>query len=404
MDESIFRNLDTQHRLLASIEGILDADIDNETGGSPHLDVPFARSMTYSDLTAANDQVRDQQGWEDVDLFSALTPLQQSRYAAWRDSRRLPWTREDFMALGFAGAIGAAATLFDTQLDEKVSEILGKLKDTDLLKGWENDARRLPIDYTGPGVGGPSHRVKSPGHDLGRPLEALRQIREGVFRGTAWPHGVRTPVIESLPSWQSVESWPAAMILWAKHLAADIVTPMSLPLPGFTKLLEFDSNSLRGFAHAAYQGPRPLGQGLNIRSGLLTPALSMLSTEAIVRTHMLTRSYRARGTLDLTSSEQALQTELLLAGHGLVGAVALGKTTAALMFGETAFAVRYLNVPVLMRVATLGLSAVQTQRQRSAAAAPTWDDVLMEWAQPWQLEAALDVEQEAVVLAAPVGE
>ena len=238
--------------------------------------------------------------------------------------------------------------------------------------------------------------MKSAGHDLGRPLEALRQIREGVFRGTAWPHGVKTVVTESLSSWQDVQTWPEAMVLWTKHLTADIITPMSLPLPGFTALYEMDNEWIRKFAHAAYQGQRPLGDGLNVRSGLLTPTLSVLSTEAILRSHMLLRAHRSRGSVELTAAERALQNELLLAGHGLVGAVALGKATAILLLTKRpGFAVRHLNIPVLMRVGSLGLAALVDLRKRANAAAPSWDVLLVEWAQPWQLDAALDVEREA---------
>lgn len=399
VDESVYRNLDTQSRMLADLEGALEVELGDEgddAAGSVTAPVAFARAMTYDDITAANDVVRVERGWEEVDLINALTASQQHRFVTYLQSQRLPWTDEDFIVLGFAGAVGTAATVFDTQLDRTVRDALKRLKNTDLIKGWEDGARRLPIDYTGLGVGGPSHRVKSAGHDLGRPLEALRQIREGVFRGTAWPHGVKTAVTEELPTWQVVNSWPEAMILWAKHLAADIVTPMSLPLPGFTKLYEIDHEWLRKFVHAAYQGERPLGDGLNVRSGLLTPTLSVMSIEAILRTHMLLRAYRLRGAVELNTAERALQNELLLAGHGLVGAVALGKATATLLLTKRAgLAVRHLNLPVLMRVATLSLAASADARRRAKTAAPSWDDLLLQWAQPWQLEAAHDVERAA---------
>ena len=399
MDESVYRNLDSQSRMLADLERALDAELGDESeeiADAASVSVPFTRAMTYEDITTANDALRAERAWEEVDLKDALTATQQQKFVEWVESHRLPWTEEDFIALGFAGAVGAAATLFDTQLDQGVRESLKRLKNSDLIMGWEDDARRLPIDYTGMGVGGPSHRVKSAGHDLGRPLEALRQIRAGVFRGTAWPHGVKTTVTVELPTWQEVNSWPEAMVLWAKHLAADVVTPMSLPLPGFTTLYEMDNEWVRKFVHAAYQGERPLGDGLNVRSGLLTPTLSVLSTEAILRTHMLLRAYRIRGTVQLNTAELALQNELLLAGHGLAGAVALGKATATLLLTKNAgLAVRHLNLPVLLRVATLGLAASADARQRANAAAPSWDDLLLQWAQPWQLEAALHVEREA---------
>ena len=400
MDESVYRNLDTQSRTLAELERRLDAELadgnDDQDSNSAVLDVPFSRAMTYRDITASNDALRSGRGWDEVDLNAALTATQQERFVEWLDAQRLPWTQEDLIVLGFAGAVGAAATIFDTQLDGAIRESLGLLKKSNLIQGWEDDARRLPIDYTGKGVGGPAHRVKSAGHDLGRPLEALRQIREGVFRGTAWPHGVKTVVTESLSSWQDVQTWPEAMVLWTKHLTADIITPMSLPLPGFTALYEMDNEWIRKFAHAAYQGQRPLGDGLNVRSGLLTPTLSVLSTEAILRSHMLLRAHRSRGSVELTAAERALQNELLLAGHGLVGAVALGKATAILLLTKRpGFAVRHLNIPVLMRVGSLGLAALVDLRKRANAAAPSWDVLLVEWAQPWQLDAALDVEREA---------
>jgi hypothetical protein len=45
-----------------------------------------------------------------------------------------------------------------------------------------------------------------------------------------------------------VESLGEALTLWAKHLAADFVTPMNLPLPGWTKLHELPIPALRRFA------------------------------------------------------------------------------------------------------------------------------------------------------------
>jgi hypothetical protein len=127
----------------------------------------------------------------------------------------------------------------------------------------------------------------------------------------------------------------------------------------------------------------------------MTPTLSVLSTEAIIRTHMLMRAHQARGSIGLTAPERVLQDELLLAGHGLVGAVALGKTAAVLLLSNPALAVRHLNVPVLARIGTLGLAAGRASRERAAAAAPDWDVLLQQWAQPWQLDAAIDVEREA---------
>lgn len=95
----------------------------------------------------------------------------------------------DLVAVGFAGVVGMGATWFDMRVDAVVRQQLDRLKKTDVLSGWESDGRGLSIDYTGPCFGGPAHRVRSAGHDLGRPLQALRQLRDGEFRGVRWVAG-----------------------------------------------------------------------------------------------------------------------------------------------------------------------------------------------------------------------
>ena len=163
-------------------------------------------------------------------------------------------------------------------------------EDTDLIRRWERDARAMPIDYMGPGSGGRAHRVRSPGHDIGRPFEALRQIRAGEFRGFRWEYGAQIEVTE--PRYRQVESLGEALVLWGKHLVADVVTPVSLPLPGWTKLYELPSRRLGTFAHQTYNS------GVNPRSGALS-TLPVLSTGVVVRTHVHGRAVLARGSATL---------------------------------------------------------------------------------------------------------
>ena len=120
MDESIFRNLDTQHRLLADLERSLDEALVDKSGSDLEVAATFSPGMAYSEVTAANDGLRDTQNWREVDLHAAMLPVQRERFAAWFDGRRVPWTQEDYLALGFAGIVGAAATIFDKQLDGTV--------------------------------------------------------------------------------------------------------------------------------------------------------------------------------------------------------------------------------------------------------------------------------------------
>ncbi|WP_213571507.1 hypothetical protein [Rhodococcus sp. USK13] len=91
---------------------------------------------------------------------------------------------------------------------------------------------------------------------------------------------------------REVDSLAEALVLWAQHLAADLVTPMSLPMPGSSWLYELDNRALRTFAHEVYLGTSA-GNGLNVRSGILTPSLSVVTTEVILCTHVHARRPRS---------------------------------------------------------------------------------------------------------------
>lgn len=391
------RNLDTQHRRLAEVEAHLDALL---AGDAPEdLPAPPERPESYAALTATNDAARDRHGWDSVDLDAALSPEALAEFELWRRRHRVPWQFDDLAAVALAGALGVAATWYDTTVDAAVRDRFRLVKDTELIQRWERDARRMPIDYMGPGFGGALHRVRSAGHDVGRPLEALRQIRDGEFRGFRWADGVRHEVRADRlngAAYAPVESLGEALVLWGKHLVADFVTPTSLPLPGWTRLYELDDRTLRRFAHEAY------GEGVNLRSFAVS-TLPVMTTEATVRLHVHGRAMLARHSAVLEPAESALRAELLLAGHALVGAASLGKavTTSIGLAGVTrqATAFRHVNWPVLMRIAATSLAVARDARARRSGAA-SWDDLLAGLAAPWQLDeaAALDA---AVAGAAP---
>ena len=394
MDESIPRNLDTQHRILKDIEHNLDALSAGDDAPPPDIEVPGGQ-LSYEALTESNDRLRAERGWNHIDLDAALTAEQRELFAQWQMRHRIRWSEQDLLVVGFAGAVGAAATWFDMALDTAVMKALGKLGDTDLLQGWERDSNQLPIDYRKHGVGGPGHRLRSAGHDIARPLEALRQIRDREFRGTRWVHGVAEPISATESDFRVVDSWADALVLWVKHLVTDFVTPMGLPLPGLSYLYELDNFRIHNLARVLYQG-KGRGPWINLRSGMLTPTLSVLSTEAILRTEVHGRAYQRDGSFKLTAGEEALQTELLLAAHSLVGAVSLGKTVAsALLTHSGPLAIRHLNIPVLLRIGWLAVSAVADEADRRSSGAPTWEELLSDCAQPWQLESALAVERVA---------
>jgi hypothetical protein len=389
MDDSLARNLDTQHRRLAEIEQHLDALLSGDTAAD--LPAEVGAPETYVQLTTTNDAIRADRGWETIDLDAALTPEALANFDQWRQRRRTPWQLDDILAVAVAGAIGIAATWYDTTIDDAVRAKLKLFKNTDLIKRWEDSAKRMSIDYMGPGFGGKLHHVRSAGHDIGRPFEALRQIRRGEFHGFYWEDAIRHEVHKDRylgASYRPVEDLSEALVLWGKHLVADFVGDTNLPLPGWTKLYELDNRYLRQFAHQTY------GAGVNLRSFALS-TLPVMTTEIVIRTHVHGRAMVTRGSAMLQSGESALRAELLLAGHSLVGAAALGKAITRSMNAPAlpaaarhAKAFRHINWPVLMMIATRSLDVARDARARHSTAA-SWDDLLADLAAPWQLDEAV---------------
>ncbi|WP_280432232.1 hypothetical protein [Nocardia brasiliensis] len=374
MDDSIDRNLDTIRRRLGELEDATEQALrEDDSAPLPVAAVPAP--VSYAEMTDVNDRLRSARDWSEIDLDAALTAVQRAEFERWRTRQRIAWERDDLVAVGIAGLIGALGVWFDSAIDQGVASALGSVGRTQRMRRWERAAKRLPIDYTGPGFGGRAHRVRSAGHDLARPFEALRQIRTGEFRGVRWDHGEMESV--SLAGrFRTVESSAEALVLWVKHLAADFVTPMSLPLPGSSLLYELDNRELRKFAHAVYLGPSA-GNGLNLRSGLLTPSLGVLATEVVIRTHVHAKAYAVTGSADLDAGRQSLRQELLLAAHALVGAASVGKTAARFVTLDDQrrwLAVRHVNVPVLLRIGCLAVENVHEMRGHGTAAA-SWGEL-----------------------------
>ncbi|MGW4337544.1 hypothetical protein ACWEK5_32750 [Rhodococcus koreensis] len=377
MDDSVDRNLDTLSRRLAELESATGTVL---AGGGPDRlpENDTAGHTSYAELTAANDRLRSRRGWTDIDLDAALTPEQRAGFDRWRARQRIPWDRDDVLAVGFATVLGVAAVWYDTAVDGAVALGLSATRKTGWMRGWERAGKRLPIDYTGPGFGGRAHRVRSPGHDLARPFEALKQIRAGEFRGVRWDYGNKHEITVG-GRFREVDSLAEALVLWVQHLAADVVTPMSLPMPGSSWLYELDNRALRTFAHEVYLGSSA-GNGLNVRSGILTPSLSVITTEVVLRTHVHARAYAATGSARLDERERARRDELLLAAHSLVGLASAGKTLARMIIldDRKGMALRHVNVPVLLRVGCLAVQVANDRRTRVRAVAQDWDELAVQ--------------------------
>lgn len=385
------RNLDTQRRRMDA----MDEAVANALSEDPQAaDLPVAPGpQSYAELTAFNDQLRDENAWTEVDLDAALTPELAAALEEWRSLQRIHWSNADLVAVGLAGMVGGTCIWFDASIDRSIRSRLTDLTETKLGQAFEKAGKRLPIDYMGPGFGGRAHRVKSAGHDLARMFTALRQIKDGRFEGMVWSFGQRSTVTAS-GRFDVVGSYEEAFLRWIMHLAADFLTPMSLPIPGFSLLYESDNEALRTFALHAYKGLRS-GEGFNLRSAIAAPGLITIATEIVLRTYIHLSALRDHGSAVLTRAEERKKAELQLAAHSLVGAVSIGKAvTQALTFeyGPHPAHVRHVNIPTLVMAGKAALQVVRDVSAERRACAPTWDELVLDSAQAWQLDLACEIE------------
>lgn len=392
--DDIYDNLVAQSERLRRLEEVGEGVLAGEYAGAIRASsyVPGG-DLTYEAITEANRRWLRENAMDDRDLDSCLSEADRARLLLWREGQREPWNAGDYVTVGLCGVIGAVSSLYDTQLDRVIRSGMERLRQTDLFKTWEKAAQGMPIDYTGPNFGGPGHRMRSAGHDIGRPFEALSQIRDGQFRGTYWEDGIRHLLSSPDGAYAAVPGWAAALILWAKHLAADLVTPMSLPVPGWTKLYELDSRNLRKFAHEAYNG-NTLGEGLNIRSAGATPLLNVLTSEVIVRSRTHWVQYTDDGTFKLNAARRRKRDEMLLAAQSLVGALCIGHACFSSTF-EGSVALRHINVPVLAAAGGHAVQVVRAQREHSALAPKSWTELAEFVSFPWELDAAKILEEMA---------
>lgn len=388
MTDDFDRNLDTQRRRLDA----MDAAVANAMSDEPvPSQLPTERApQPYEALTSFNDQLRVSNSWTDVDLDAALSPQQAEALEEWRSRQRTPWTTADVAMVGLAGVLGAACIWFDAAIDKAVRERLSAIAKTRVVRLWEKAGKRLPIDYMGDGFGGRAHRIKSAGHDLARPFQALRQIMNGEFEGVRWSFGQQSTIKVS-GRFDVVDSFEGALLRWIMHLGADVLTPMSLPIPGMSLLYELDNETISKLARHAYSGLRA-GEGLNLRSATVAPGMTALTTEVVVRTHIHLTAMRETGNFELTRQQERKRTELRLAAHSLVGAVSIGKATAQGLITKHPAAIRHIQVPTLVLAGKTALQAVADASAAHRASAPTWDQLLLDVAQPWQLDLAFDID------------
>ena len=386
-------NLDALTRDLADIEALaaaaLAGDPIDQTTATRLASAPTG--LGYEESTNLSAERRVAEEWGDVVLSDLIDPVALAQLDAWRASQRLSWERSDLLVVAISGLIGAAANLYDTQLDGAVMQGLEALRQTPpapaLGEGRQGNAHRLHgLQVRRPCAPSPfpgsRHRTllqrtqPGPNRNLRRVL--LEYGEKFIRVSTTTPQGTQYGAVDPY----------AALALLLKHWAADFVTPMSLPLPGWTLFRDIPDRDLRSFGQAAYAGDLQ-GSGLNLRSGLLTPGLGMVATELVIRTHLSLASWRTDQTIRLTVPAKAKRTEMLLAAHAVAGATTIAKSTALAIAGEGPIAARHLNIPVLLRVGRLALSVAADSRTRERAGTPSWETMLEQEAATWTLPEAV---------------
>lgn len=314
---------------------------------------------------------------DDVDLLTLLSPETQRRYQQWLDTQAIPWTSADVVPVGAAVVLGSLMAALDDVVDSATLNGLTWLRETPVLEGWEELGRRLPIDYTGRHFGGPDHRQRSAGHDVVRLMTGVRQIRAGVFEGVFWEDGVKKTFATALGAYTPEESYVTALAKLLAHLGADFVTPMSLPLPGWTFLGSLPPRKLRLFAADLYRAR------YNMRSGMLAPSIGVAAVGFLLRSHAAASAYDARGSIALQGSEHAKLDEMLLVGHSGLAAASVSKAAARAFCGEGAIALRHLSGPAFARAGVAAVVVVGNRSQGKKLAPPTWEDLAWQTLQ-WQ--------------------
>ena len=272
----------------------------------------------------------------------------------------LPWDKWDLLCAFGVGLVGAA---IDLLLGTPGRFVQGAME-----KGWLRDSMERihgmhpgnsPIDFQGEIEGQSfagkwgSHRGLSPGHDLLRPLEGIRQFKDGVFRGSFWRDGVKH-IVDSGKNQHGKEylpmGWADAVVAWLCHVACDFFSKSSLPIPGTSWLREWSNDETRSFLqNTVYQ------QGINLRHVTLQ-TIAPLAVEIGIRSYMAIRYRRSDAPKDALRQKTL---ELLSLGHTLTVAINVGKIV--IMKNPM-----MLNVPALLALMRSVLGVVILEQRRNS--------------------------------------
>jgi hypothetical protein len=353
--------------LLAEVDAVVDPDLLETILGEDRLrlitEQALPRSDEISSWNEAVDRSRSELQARDIEtpnsIVELLSPEENERVSAYLGRpiyERIPWDRWDlFVAFG-AGIAGAAVDVLLGTPGRFVQQAMADKNHW--LGSWmesihERDPGGAIIDYQGPHFGGPYHRGLTTGHDLLRPLEGIRQFKDGIFQGFYYKDGVKHLVETASNQYGNpygTMGWGAAVLAWMVHNACDFFSSKSLPIPGTSWLYEQPDRDVRIFVqNDLYQN------GINLRHVTLQ-ALAPLVVEVGIRTYTAIRYRNAEAPGEALRQKR---TELLVLGHMLTTAVNLGKIVV--LKDPT-----MLNVPALLALLRHVLGLVVLEQGRNS--------------------------------------
>lgn len=291
-----------------------------------------------------------------IELLSAEENVEITQHLSRPLYERIPWDRWDYLV---AFGVGLAGAVVDVLLGTPGRFVQQAMADKNhwLGKWMESIHARAPggapIDYQGPDFGGPYHRGLTTGHDILRPLEGIRQFKDGVFRGFYYTDGVKHVVETAVNQYgnaYSSMSWGAAVLAWMVHNACDYFSSNSLPIPGTSWLYEMSDRDVRVFVQKELYQRRINLRHVNLQT--LAPLIVEVGISAY-------SALRQRNTDAPKEALEQKRSELLVLGHTLTTAVNIGKI---LLLNDPTM----LNVPALLALLRRILGLVIMEQKRNS--------------------------------------
>lgn len=280
--------------------------------------------------------------------------------------RHEKWCKGDFAAVFIAASIGSLA---DIVLSNRNNKLTGKDSAfSEWLNQFHQHAGGGPIDYQGKGFGGGYHRGLSRGHDILRFIEGIMMFKNGEFVGIRHQNGEAIKVVSKVNQYGTPYeqlSTIEAIVKYAQHMFADLLSTCSLPFPGSSFLAECDNRQLRKFAADMYQN------GFNCKN-VIIQSISTIIIEVIIRIYFSIQSVKQyKEEFEISDDYSNLEAfrrffkpvskeklnEMLLVAHAIVTTVNVGKVVIKKSPWE-------INVTEIFSVIKYGVKVMKITMQR----------------------------------------